>query len=251
MPLRVTDTPPRAEDGGREPLLEARAVCRSFDKGRIHALRGVDLIIARGEFVAIIGPSGSGKSTLLNLMGGLDHPTSGEILFENRPLHALQDLSSFRSRTIGFIFQSYHLLPTLTALENVQIPMFEMGWRGARRRERAEELLERVGLADRLHQLPSQLSGGERQRVAIARSLANEPSLLLADEPTGNLDSMNARATLELLQDLQKERGATLVVVTHDPEIAAHVSRRIRLFDGRVLEDTITSPAQITSQSGS
>jgi putative ABC transport system ATP-binding protein len=232
-------------------LLEARGVCRSFEKGRIHALRGVDLIITRGEFAAIVGPSGSGKSTLLSLMGGLDQPTSGEIIFESRPLHSLRDLASFRSRTIGFIFQSYHLLPTLTALENVQIPMFEMGWRGARRRKHAQELLERVGLADRLHQLPGQLSGGERQRVAIARSLANGPSLLLADEPTGNLDSVNAIATIELLQDLQRERGTTLVVVTHDPEIAARVRRRIRLFDGRVLEDTIMTPAPIISRPGS
>ena len=233
-----------------EIMLETRAVCRSFDKGRIHALRGVDLAIARGELVAIIGPSGSGKSTLLHLMGGLDRPTSGEVLFENRPLHELRDLASFRSRTIGFIFQSYHLLPTLTALENVQIPMFEMGWRGARRRKHAQELLEGVGLADRLHQLPSQLSGGERQRVAIARSLANGPSLLLADEPTGNLDSTNARATLALLRDLQKQRALTMVVVTHDPEIAAHVDRRIHLLDGRVLDDMGASLAGATWQPG-
>jgi len=229
---RVTDTPHQAENGGRGPLLEARAVCRSFDNERIHALRGVDLIIARGEFVAIIGPSGSGKSTLLNLMGGLDHPTSGEILYESRPLHALQDLSSFRSRTVGFIFQSYHLLPTLTALENVQIPMFEMGWPAAQRRVRAQALLERVGLADHLHQRPAQLSGGERQRVAIARSLANEPRLLLADEPTGNLDSASALATIELLERLQQERNMTLLIVTHSPEIAARAGRTVRLLDG-------------------
>jgi putative ABC transport system ATP-binding protein len=247
---RVTEPRHMAENGERQPLLEARAVCRSFDNGRIDALRGVDLTIARGEFVAILGPSGSGKSTLLNLMGGLDHPTSGEILYENRPLHTMQDPATFRSRTIGFIFQSYHLLPTLTALENVQIPMFEMGWRAATRRERARTLLDRVGLADRLHQMPSQLSGGERQRVAIARSLANEPNFLLADEPTGNLDSENARSILELLQALQKERGATLVVVTHDPEIAAHVRRRIHLLDGRVVEDANTSVKRITSQPG-
>jgi ABC-type lipoprotein export system ATPase subunit len=230
-----------------EPLLEARGASRSFEQGRIQALRGVDLSIAHGEFVAIIGPSGSGKSTLLQLLGGLDYPTSGEILFENRPLRLHPDLAAFRSRTIGFIFQSFHLLPTLSALENVQIPMFEMGWPGAKRRRRAQELLERVGLADRLHQLPAQLSGGERQRVAIARSLANEPSLLLADEPTGNLDSVNALATLELLQGLQSESGITLVVVTHDSYVASRVRRKVCLLDGRVVEDTLVSPASFAT----
>jgi ABC-type lipoprotein export system ATPase subunit len=234
--------PPANKVNAQAPLLQARSVSRSFEQGRIHALRGVDFSITRGEFVAIIGPSGSGKSTLLQLMGGLDSPTSGEILFENQPLHLLRDLAAFRSRIIGFIFQSFHLLPTLTALENVQIPMFEMGWPGAKRRRRAQELLERVGLADRLHQLPAQLSGGERQRVAIARSLANEPSLLLADEPTGNLDSVNALAILELLQGLQQENGTTLVVVTHDPQVASRVRRKICLLDGHVVEDAVVSP---------
>jgi len=235
---------PAAKAGGRqEILIEVRGVGRSFENGRIHALRGVDLGIARGDFAAIIGPSGSGKSTLLHLLGALDQPTSGEIIFENRPLHLRRDLAAFRSRTIGFIFQSFHLLPTLTALENVQIPMFEMGWGSARRRRRAQELLERVGLADRLHQLTPQLSGGERQRVAIARSLANEPALLLADEPTGNLDSVNALATLDLLESLQQEKGVTLVVVTHDPQVAQRVRRRISLLDGRVVEDAVVVPS--------
>ena len=218
--------------GPGEPLIEARGVCRSFDNGRVHALRGIDLQIAAGECLAITGPSGSGKSTLLHLLGTLDRPTSGEIFFERRPLAAEHDLASFRARTVGFIFQSFNLLPTLTALENVQIPMFEMGWPAAQRRVRAQALLERVGLADHLHQRPAQLSGGERQRVAIARSLANEPRLLLADEPTGNLDSASALATIELLERLQQERNMTLLIVTHSPEIAARAGRTVRLLDG-------------------
>jgi putative ABC transport system ATP-binding protein len=219
-------------------LLEVRDISRSFENGQIHALRSVDLTIAKGEFVAIVGPSGSGKSTLLHLLGALDRPTSGEIYFEQKRLSVYHNLATFRSHTIGFIFQSFHLLPTLTALENVQIPMFEMSWSAVKRRNRAQELLDRVGLADRLHQMPAHLSGGERQRVAIARSLANEPKLILADEPTGNLDSENAQITMQLLRDLQREKGATLIVVTHDPEVVLQVSRKIRLRDGRVVEDT-------------
>jgi ABC-type lipoprotein export system ATPase subunit len=226
------------QDERSQPLLQVRGVSRSFENGRIQALRGVDLTIAKGEFVAILGPSGSGKSTLLYLIGALDRPTSGEIFFEQKPLNSDRNLGAFRSRAVGFVFQSFHLLPTLTALENVQIPMFEMSWSAMKRRERARELLERVGLADRLHQMPAHLSGGERQRVAIARSLANEPKLVLADEPTGNLDSENAQTTMQLLRDLQREKGTTLIVVTHDPEVVLQVSRKIHLRDGRIIEDT-------------
>ncbi len=215
------------------PLVEARGVCRSFDNGRVHALRGVDLAVSAGESVAITGPSGSGKSTLLHIIGTLDRPSSGEVCFEGRPLEAVGDLAPFRSRTVGFIFQSFNLLPTLTALENVQIPMFETTPSAGRRLARAEALLARVGLADRRHQLPAQLSGGERQRVAIARSLANEPRLLLADEPTGNLDSASASSTMDLLEELQRERHMTLLIVTHSPEIAARAGRTVRLLDGR------------------
>jgi ABC-type lipoprotein export system ATPase subunit len=221
-----------------KPLIETRGLSRSYDKEKIFALRDAHLRIFGGEYLAIVGPSGSGKSTLLHLLGGLDKPSSGEIYFEQKPLNSISDLAAFRARTIGFIFQSFHLLPTLTAIENVQIPMFEMNWRASLRQKRAQELLQRVGLADRLHQLPAQLSGGERQRVAIARSLANEPKVLLADEPTGNLDSATALATIELLENLRSEQGATLVIVTHDSEIASRVQRKIRLHDGRVIEDT-------------
>jgi ABC-type lipoprotein export system ATPase subunit len=216
------------------PLVESRGVCRSFDHGRVHALRGVDLAIGAGEFVAVTGPSGSGKSTLLHLIGTLDRPTSGEIFFDGRPLPPRDELAGFRARAIGFIFQSFNLLPTLTACENVEIPMFEMGWPRARRRARALELLERVGLVEQRHQLPATLSGGERQRVAIARSLANEPRLLLADEPTGNLDSASALATIDLLEGLRRQQELTLFVVTHSPDIAARAGRVIRLLDGRV-----------------
>lgn len=242
LPTTAGDTLPRASsDDGLKPMIQVCGVSRSFENGRIQALRCVDVSIARGEFLAIVGPSGSGKSTLLQLLGALDRPTSGEIFFEQKPLSLDRDLAAFRSHTIGFIFQSFHLLPTLTALENVQIPMFEMDWSAVQRRKRAEELLVRVGLAGRLHQPPAHLSGGERQRVAIARSLANEPKLILADEPTGNLDSENAQATMQLLNDLQKEKGATLIVVTHDPQVVSQVKRKIRLLDGRVVEDTACS----------
>jgi ABC-type lipoprotein export system ATPase subunit len=219
--------------GQAHPLVEVRGVCRSFDNGRVHALRGVDLLVAAGESVAIMGPSGSGKSTLLHIIGTLDRPTSGDVRFDGRPLGSVGDLAGFRSRTVGFIFQSFNLLPTLTALENVQIPMFEVTRSAALRLARADALLARVGLADRRHQLPAQLSGGERQRVAIARSLANEPRLLLADEPTGNLDSTAASSIMDLLDELQRERDMTLVIVTHSPEIAARAGRTVRLLDGR------------------
>jgi ABC-type lipoprotein export system ATPase subunit len=235
----------QSQDGHHGPLIEARGVCRSFDNGRIHALRGVDATIDAGEMVVITGPSGSGKSTLLHLIGTLDRPTSGDILFQGRSLGGSREQTAFRSRTVGFIFQSFNLLPTLSALDNVQVPMFEMGWTAARRRRRAGELLERVGLAGHQHQRPAQLSGGERQRVAIARSLANAPTLLLADEPTGNLDSANALATMALLESLQREQHMTLLIVTHSPEIASRAGRAIHLLDGRVVADTTSSAATL------
>jgi ABC-type lipoprotein export system ATPase subunit len=214
-------------------FIQARDVCRSFDGGRVQALRHVDLDVAAGESVAITGPSGSGKSTLLHLLGTLDRPTSGEISFEGRQLSGAGELAAFRSRTVGFVFQSFNLLPTLTAVENVQVPMFEMGWPAVERRQRAQALLERVGLGAHLHRLPAELSGGERQRVAIARSLANGPRLLLADEPTGNLDSAAALEIMTLLESLHQERQMTLLIVTHSPDIAARAARTVRLLDGR------------------
>jgi ABC-type lipoprotein export system ATPase subunit len=218
-------------------LLEAKALTRDFDEGQVKALRGVDFSIAEGEFVAITGPSGCGKSTLLQLLGALDRPTSGTLLYRGRSLPDDPNPAAYRAREVGFIFQAFHLLPTFTAAENVQIPMFEIDRSVSERRERAIELLKLVGLENRLDHFPSKLSGGERQRVAIARSLANDPSLLLADEPTGNLDSENAHVVLELLIRLQREHGRTMVLVTHDPTIAGRAGRILRMKDGRIVSD--------------
>jgi putative ABC transport system ATP-binding protein len=218
-------------------LLEAKALTRDFDEGQVKALRGVDFSIAEGEFVAITGPSGCGKSTLLQLLGALDRPTSGTLLYRGRSLPDDPNPAAYRAREVGFIFQAFHLLPTFTAAENVQIPMFEIDRSVSERRERAIELLKLVGLENRLDHFPSKLSGGERQRVAIARSLANDPSLLLADEPTGNLDSENAHVVLELLIRLQRAHGRTMVLVTHDPTIAGRAGRILRMKDGRIVSD--------------
>ena len=225
-------TPPSAS-----ALLEAKALTREFDEGQVKALRGVDLTIKEGEFIAIVGPSGCGKSTLLQLLGALDRPTSGTLLYRGQSLPDLPNPAAYRAHEVGFIFQAFHLLPTFTAVENVQIPMFETDRSASERRERAVELLKLVGLEPRLDHFPSKLSGGERQRVAIARSLANEPSLLLADEPTGNLDSENAHAILDLIIRLQQEQGRTMVLVTHDPTIAERAQRILRMKDGRIVSD--------------
>jgi putative ABC transport system ATP-binding protein len=182
-----------------------------------------------------MGPSGSGKSTLLNILGALDRDFEGEITIDSIDLRRLADPASFRARVIGFVFQSFHLLPTLTALENVQLPMFEMPWPKTKRERRAGELLDWLGLGARRHHVPSALSAGERQRTAIARSLANEPQLLLADEPTGNLDSANARGILEVFQKIHRENGMTLIIVTHDPLVAAQAQYTLHMSDGQVI----------------
>jgi ABC-type lipoprotein export system ATPase subunit len=216
------------------PILEVRELCKSYDEGRIEALRGVDLTIAGGEFVAISGPSGSGKSTLLQLIGGLDIPTSGQVLFQNSLLGTAVDLDTYRSHHVGFIFQGFYLMPTLRAIENVQVPMLASNGHAKDRAQRAEALLVEMGLEHRLRQYPNELSGGERQRVAIARALANGPTILLADEPTGNLDSANSARILAMLVELQKKRGMTLIVVTHENDIANAAPRHIRIRDGKV-----------------
>ena len=216
-------------------IIEAIGVKRHFDRGAIKALDGVDLAIDPGEFVAIIGPSGSGKSTLLHMLGALDSPDEGRIVIDDVDLAEQRDLASFRRRTVGFVFQLHNLIPTLTALENVQIPLMEDGLNSAERRARALELLKRVGLADRIDSLPTTLSGGERQRVAIARALVNRPRILIADEPTGAVDSENSVRIMELLKDLKQETGMTLIVVTHDPTVADQADRVIRVLDGRVV----------------
>jgi putative ABC transport system ATP-binding protein len=217
-----------------DPLLEARDLRKSYDEGRIEALRGVDLSIAAGSFLAISGASGSGKSTLLQLLGGLDSPSSGQVLFQNAELGSSIDLDTYRSRHVGFIFQAFYLLPTLSAIENVQVPMLAVNDGANNRAQRAEGLLCEMGLENRMNQYPNELSAGERQRVAIARALANNPAVLLADEPTGNLDSANSARIMQILIGIQQQRGMTLVVVTHEEEIARSAPRHIRLRDGKI-----------------
>jgi ABC-type lipoprotein export system ATPase subunit len=196
----------------------------------------VDIEIREGDFLAVVGPSGCGKSTLLQMLGCLDKPTEGSLAYRGKSLADLPDPSVYRAAEIGFIFQAFHLLPTFTVSENVQIPMFETALTRAERTARAHELLDSVGLGHRLKHFPSELSGGERQRVAIARSMANRPSVLLADEPTGNLDTENAAQVVELLLRLHREQGMTLVLVTHDLSIAALATRIIRMKDGHVVD---------------
>ena len=220
------------------PLLRADNLTKVYPDGAVRALRGVSLAIQPGESIAITGPSGCGKTTLLHLLGGLDQPSSGEVFFDGKPLSGL-DLTAFRARRLGFVFQSFHLLPTLSALENVQVPMFEGPYLRRERVERAEALLNEVGLGDRKHHRPSRLSVGERQRVAIARSLANGPSLILADEPTGNLDSQAQADVLDLLARLRATRSLTLVVVTHSWEVAAAADREVRLKDGQIFHESV------------
>ncbi len=218
-------------------VFEAVGLEKEYDDGRVHALRGITFTVTQGEFVTITGPSGCGKTTLLQMLGALDRPTAGTLLYRGNSIPDLRDPSIYRAHEIGFIFQAFHLLPTFTALENVQIPMFESDLSISERKNRAVTLLQSVGLGHRLSHFPAKLSGGERQRVAIARSLANNPSVLLADEPTGNLDSENARLILELIVRLHREQNMTLMLVTHDMNIAQRGSRTIQMKDGRIVSD--------------
>jgi putative ABC transport system ATP-binding protein len=220
-------------------VVRTEHLCRTYPDGRVNALIDVSLDIPAGQYVTIMGPSGSGKSTMLNLLGALDRPSEGEVYFEGQPLSTMKDLDQFRAHSIGFVFQSFYLLPTLSACENIQVPMFETNCCGRKRAAKAMELLDSVGLAHRANHLPSHLSVGERQRVAIARALANEPMLMLADEPTGNLDSHKASEILDLFDQLHQERGVSLIVVTHSEEVAERAERIIRLRDGRVVEDRL------------
>jgi ABC-type lipoprotein export system ATPase subunit len=224
-------------------LFEAIELAKDYDDGRVPALRGINFRIADGEFVSLIGPSGCGKSTLLNMLGALDSPSSGSLKFEGTHIPDLAEPAAYRAREVGFIFQAFHLLPTFTVEENIQIPMFGLSFSRSERKERAVHLLDAVGLSHRRGHLPSKLSGGERQRAAIARSLVNRPRVLLADEPTGNLDSENAAQIMELLCRLQAEHHTTMVLVTHDLDVARHASRVIGMKDGQIISESAPDDA--------
>ena len=224
-----------------ENIIEIKGLKKSYDNGKIKALNGIDLEIKKGEFVSIIGPSGSGKSTLLNMIGALDTAGEGSINVAGIDLTQTKDLSTFRSQKIGFVFQLHNLIPNLTVLENVQIPMLETSISSKAMEKRALELLKSVDLEDRVDQKPTKLSGGERQRVAIARALVNHPSIILADEPTGALDSKTGDIILDLLKNLHKEENVTLVMVTHEPYVANMADRIITVRDGNILEEKVNT----------
>ena len=222
-------------------IIKIRNIIRDFQLGQetVHVLKGIDLDIEKGEYVAIMGPSGSGKSTLMNLIGCLDTPTSGSYILNGKDVSQMSDdeLADIRNKEIGFVFQTFNLLPRTTALDNVALPMVYAGYSKKDRTERAVQVLHDVGLSDRMDHRPNQLSGGQRQRVAVGRALVNKPSIILADEPTGNLDSKTGAEIMNLLEDIHKA-GNTIIVVTHEEEIAAHAQRIIRLRDGMVESDT-------------
>lgn len=243
MNEKLSDSPTATAQGC---VFEAAGLKKEFDDGQVQALRGVDFRINPGEFVAVVGPSGCGKTTLLQMLGALDRPSAGSLFYRGKSVPDLPDPAAYRAHEIGFVFQAFHLLPTFTALENVQIPMFETDHPVSERKTRARALLEALGLEKRVNHFPAKLSGGERQRVAIARSLANGPSVLLADEPTGNLDSESAQQILELLARLQREQNMTLVLVTHDMSIARRASRAIQMKDGQIVFDG--DPANLSTK---
>ena len=227
----------------RDWIVFARELVKVYGDGaEVRALNGLTMTVERGKFVAVMGPSGSGKSTLLHILGALDRPTSGEVWVNGQNLARIRDLDTFRARTVGFVFQLHNLIPTLTARENVEVPMMGQPVGRRERRRRAEELLERVGLRDRMNHLPNQMSGGERQRVAVARALANNPALLLADEPTGNLDSQSGAEVVSLMRELNRDLGTTIIIVTHDPSVARRADRILLMRDGRIVKE-MTSEA--------
>jgi len=225
-----------------DPLILLEGITKVFytDEVETHALSGVHLRIGRGEYVCVAGPSGCGKSTLLSILGLLDTPTEGHYNLNGQPVASLRHAARarIRNREVGFIFQSFNLIGDLTVYENVDLPLTYRGLNAAERKQRAQEALEKVGMSHRMKHYPSQLSGGQQQRVAVARALAGKPSILLADEPTGNLDSKNGEAVMELLRDLHRE-GATIGMVTHDPRFARHAERTVHLFDGRIVDEDL------------
>jgi putative ABC transport system ATP-binding protein len=231
---------------GMASLIRLENIIRNFSLGQqiVKVLKGITLNIDRNEYVALMGPSGSGKSTLMNLVGCLDTPTSGKYWLNGRDISALSDneLADIRNKEIGFVFQTFNLLPRSTALENVSLPLVYAGYNASERKKRAEEVLEQVGLADRMDHRPNQLSGGQRQRVAVARALVNRPSIILADEPTGNLDTKTSLEIMKLIKDIHAA-GNTVILVTHEEDIAAEADRIIRLRDGMVESDTLAAPA--------
>ncbi len=221
-----------------EWVVDAQGLTKVYQMGdvQVHALRGLSMQIAPGEVIAIMGPSGSGKSTLMNILGCLDRPTDGEYYLSGERVSKLSDdqLASIRNRKVGFVFQGFNLLPRSTALANVEMPLRYRDGNGINRRQEAKEVLDAVGLGDRLHHRPSELSGGQQQRVAIARALVNKPAIIMADEPTGNLDTKSGEEIMDLLLTLNKERGTTLIIVTHDPDVAARTQRTVHIRDGVV-----------------
>ena len=218
-----------------KPIIKIKGLKKGYDSNQIKALNGIDLEIKEGEFVAIMGPSGSGKSTLLNMIGALDRADEGSVEVAGIDLFKAKNLNEFRSREIGFVFQMHNLIPNLTVIENVEIPMYETPLSSGEMYERALELLEAVGLKNKINQRPTKLSGGERQRVAIARALVNSPSIILADEPTGALDSKNGEIILNLLKDLHQRENVTVIVVTHEPSVGEMAERIIKVLDGKIV----------------
>ncbi|MCE5268731.1 MAG: ABC transporter ATP-binding protein [Planctomycetaceae bacterium] len=227
------------------PIFRTENVSKLYPDGQVHAVEDVSISIRRGEYVSIMGPSGSGKSSLLNMIGTLDRPTAGEIYFEGQPYSKIRNLDRVRSQKFGFVFQSFYLLPILTSLENVQVPMFEGRLSGTARVRKAKELLDLVGMSHRMNHMPQKLSVGERQRVAIARSLVNDPIVLLADEPTGNLDSVSAEGVFELFAHLHQQQGMTIVLITHDEEFGQRAQRTIHMQDGHVRSDVSSAHRRI------
>ncbi|GIV68295.1 MAG: ABC transporter ATP-binding protein [Caldilinea sp.] len=233
--------PKNGRTNGQIPVIALRDITKVYQMGdvEVHALRGIDLEVYPGEMIAIMGPSGSGKSTLMNIIGCLDVPTSGTYELDGKDVSRLKDdqLAAIRNHKIGFVFQNFNLLPRTTAVANVELPLIYAGMGGRQRRKRAEDALRLVGLGDRLDHKPNELSGGQQQRVAIARALVNEPSMILADEPTGNLDTKTSIEIMELFQRLNQERGITIVFVTHNPETAEYCNRVVRIRDGLIESD--------------